>query len=145
MVSSDRFGFCCQRDDTDSLAGQHSARPAGRPQGGVRGQAYNFTILLVASIWTIVTFFITAMGSWGAGNRLDQGLYEIVEGPVADYANNGRGAESFSVHGHRFSYSDYTMTSGFHTSGAHRGPIRPGIYVRIAYSGGVILRLEVRN
>jgi hypothetical protein len=44
-----------------------------------------------------------------------------VEGPVTDYANSGRSVESFSVNGHPFSYSDYVVTSGFHTTAAHAG------------------------
>jgi hypothetical protein len=118
------------------------ALPVGL-RGGVRGQTYNREIVLVASIWTVVTFCITAMGSWGAGHRLNQGLYEVVEGPITDYANNGRSNESFSVNGHRFSYSDYIVTSGFHTTASHGGPIHEGLYVRITYSNDQILRLEI--
>jgi hypothetical protein len=66
-----------------------------------------------------------------------------VEGPVTDHANNGRGAESFAVNGHRFSYSDSVVTSGFHTTVALGGPIREGLYVRIACANGLIPRLEV--
>jgi hypothetical protein len=116
--------------------------PAG-PRAGGRGQVYNRAIVVVASIWTFVTFFITAMGSLGAGHRLAQGLYEVAEGPVTNYANNGRSVESFSVNGHRFSYSDYIATSGFHTTAGHGGPIREGLYVRITYSNDQILRLEI--
>jgi hypothetical protein len=103
----------------------------------------NRTIILFASLWTVVTFFGTAMGSWGAEHRLDQHRHETVEGPVTDYTNNGRSFESFSVDGHRFSYDDNVVTSGFHTTAAHGGPIREGLYVRIAFSGNLILRLEV--
>jgi len=95
------------------------------------------------AVGLVFVAYVTAMGSWRAGHRLDQGLYEIVEGPVTDYANNGRGAESFSVNGHRFSYSDHILTSGFHTTAADGGPIREGLYVRIVNANGLIPRLKV--
>ena len=38
------------------------------------GRSFNRAIVVVASVWTFITFLITAMGSWGAGHRLEQGL-----------------------------------------------------------------------
>jgi hypothetical protein len=55
----------------------------------------------------------------------------------------GHSEESFTVEGHRFSYSDYIVTSGFHNTASHGGPIREGLHVRVTYSGNLILRLEV--
>ena len=51
--------------------------------------------------------------------------------------------ESFAVGGHRFSYSDYVVTSGFHNTASHGGPIHDGLDVRVSYLGNLILRLEI--
>jgi hypothetical protein len=55
----------------------------------------------------------------------------------------GHDQECFSVHSQRFCYSDYHVTPGFHNTASHGGPIRAGIPVRVAYSGPVILRLDI--
>jgi len=75
-----------------------------------------------------------------------EGRYSIVEGPVTDFVpmpNEGHSYESFTVQGRRFTYSDYEVTSGFHNSTSHGGPIRQGLYVRVTYMGNLILRLQV--
>jgi hypothetical protein len=81
-----------------------------------------------------------------ATSDLREGRYSVVEGPVTDFVPmpyEGHAQESFTVNGHRFSYSDYIMTAGFRKTASHGGPIREGLYVRISYSGNLILRLEV--
>jgi hypothetical protein len=81
-----------------------------------------------------------------AATDLRTGRYSVVEGPVANFVPmpyQGHAQESFTVNGHRFSYSDYIMTAGFRNTASHGGPIREGLYVRISYSGNLILRLEV--
>jgi hypothetical protein len=81
-----------------------------------------------------------------ATSDLREGRYSVVEGPVTDFVPmpyEGHSQESFTVNGHRFSYSDYSMTAGFRNAASHGGPIREGLYVRISYSGNLILRLEV--
>jgi hypothetical protein len=81
-----------------------------------------------------------------ATSDLREGRYSVVEGPVTDFIPmpyEGHALESFTVNGHRFSYSDNIMTAGFRNTASHGGPIREGLYVRISYSGNLILRLEV--
>jgi hypothetical protein len=81
-----------------------------------------------------------------AASDLREGRYSVVEGPVTDFVPmpyEGHAQESFTVNGHRFSYSDYSMTAGFRNTTSHGGPIRESLYVRISYSGNLILRLEV--
>jgi hypothetical protein len=55
----------------------------------------------------------------------------------------GHEYECFSVHLHRFCYSDYMAVPGFRNTASHGGPIRPGIAVRVTYVGASILRLEI--
>jgi hypothetical protein len=74
-----------------------------------------------------------------------EGRYSIVEGPVTDFVPmpyQGHALESFTVSGHRFSHSD-VVTAGFRNTASNGGPIREGLYVRITYTGNLILRLEV--
>jgi hypothetical protein len=72
--------------------------------------------------------------------------YEVVEGVVYDFhpmPYEGHQEECFSVQQQQFCYSDYVVAPGFRNTTSHGGPIRAGLPVRIAYSGGAILRLEV--
>jgi hypothetical protein len=92
----------------------------------------------------------TLWGSHSAMSDLREGRYSFVEGPVSSFVPmpyEGHSLESFTVNGHRFSYSDNVMTSGFRNTASHGGPIRQGLRVRISYSehlsGNLILRLEV--
>jgi hypothetical protein len=62
-----------------------------------------------------------------------KGDYLLVEGQVID----------FTVQEQRFCYSDYVIAPGFRNTASHGGPIRPGLQVRIAYTGGTILRLDI--
>jgi hypothetical protein len=55
----------------------------------------------------------------------------------------GHAMESFCVQEQCFSYSDYVVTTGFHNTASHGGPIREGLNVRIEYIGNIILKLEV--
>lgn len=75
-----------------------------------------------------------------------KGIYSVVEGNVTDFhpmPYEGHEDECFSVQKERFCYSDYMITPGFHNSASHGGPIRAGLPVRIAYSGSIILRLDI--
>lgn len=79
---------------------------------------------------------------------LNSASCSIAEGPVTNFIPmpyTGHSMESFTLNGHRFSYSDYVVTSGFHNTISHGGPIHEGLYVRITYSGNSILRLEIAH
>ncbi|MGB8296715.1 MAG: hypothetical protein WCG85_14905, partial [Polyangia bacterium] len=51
--------------------------------------------------------------------------------------------ERFSVCGDSFSYSNYLVTAGFNNTNSNGGPIREGMWVRIAHTGNSIARLEI--
>ena len=72
-----------------------------------------------------------------------------MEGVVHDFhpmSPTGHDEECFSVNAVRFCYSGWEMApTGFNEDAAHGGPIREGLPVRIAYSDGHILRLEIRQ
>jgi len=74
------------------------------------------------------------------------GYPSAVEGIVTNFhpmPYEGHEDECFSVHLHRFCYSDYVAVPGFRNTASHGGPIRPGIDVRVTYLGAAILRLEI--
>jgi hypothetical protein len=75
------------------------------PQGIVRG-FFSLFFLIFASVWTAAIFLFTFQQYRAAASDLNTGQYSVAEGPVTDFASNPyKPAESFSVNGHRFSYS----------------------------------------
>jgi hypothetical protein len=128
---------------------------------GWRGRArkiFNWCFLAFAVVWTLSIFGTTFSQYLTAKNALNDGRYDVVEGRITDFIPMpdtghskeyvlGRSCcsskESFIVGGQRFSYSDFIVTSGFHNTASHGGPIREGLYVRVSYLGNLILRLEV--
>ena len=111
-------------------------------QGKAR-QVFSWCFLCFSLLWTTIVFTATFAEYRRVTADLREGRYSIVEGPVEDFVPTGHSMESFTVGGHRFSYSDYLGTSGFHNTASHGGPIRQGLYVRISYSGNLIMRLEI--
>jgi hypothetical protein len=76
----------------------------------------------------------------------------MVEGPIQAFRAavvEGHQAESFTVAGVPFAYSDYAASGAFNQTGSHGGPIRAGLRVRIRYvpllGGNAIVRLEVAD
>lgn len=116
---------------------------------GLQGRArkfFSWFFLIFAVLWVLGTFVSTYHGYRTAATELREGQYAVVEGPVTDFVPmpyTGHSEESFVVGGHRFSYSDYIVTSGFHNTASHGGPIHDGLYVRITYVGNTILKLEI--
>ena len=105
---------------------------------------------IFACCFGLLWFWIAGMSVMGgesqALNSFQKGNYEIVEGNVTDFnpmPDEGHQDECFSVQDKRFCYSDYVIAPGFRHTASHGGPIRAGLPVRIAYSGDVILRLEI--
>lgn len=122
-------------------------RRASQPAmpGGVRPLSSR-VILGFAACWIVAAFIATLVPYRAAVAALRDGHYSVVEGPVTDFVPmpyTGHAMERFSVQGQPFSYSDFIVTPGFRNSASHGGPIREGLYVRIAYVGNTILRLEV--
>jgi hypothetical protein len=115
---------------------------------GSFGIFFNWAFFLFALMWTGGTFASTYWQYREATAALRDGNYAIVEGPVTNFVPmpyTGHAMESFLVQGHRFSYSDYVVTIGFHNTASHGGPIRGGLYVRVTYAEDYILRLEVAD
>jgi hypothetical protein len=116
---------------------------------GLQGQSrkiFGWVFLSVAVTFTVVIFANTYSAYQATVTALDHGQYSVIEGQVTNFVPmpyEGHSDESFVVKGHRFSYSDYKLTPGFHNTASHGGPIHEGLYVRVTYVGGLILRLEI--
>jgi hypothetical protein len=99
------------------------------------------TIIIAAAL----TGYVTSV-SILSGNQA-----QVVEGQVHNLSSFANGkAESFTVEGVQFSYSEYSQSRGFHNVSSLGGPIREGLQVKIWYariegdpSEPVILRLDI--
>jgi hypothetical protein len=116
---------------------------------GLQGRArkiFSWFFFIFALLWTAISFIVTFLEYLKVTSDLSAGRYSVVEGTVTDFVPmpyGGHSLERFTVNGNSFSYSDYVVTSGFHNTASHGGPIREGLRVRITYSGNLILRLDV--
>ena len=111
-------------------------------------RSFPFVFLGFAVFWTVVTFAGTYANYASLRTAMDEGRYEIVEGPVEQFdprPPSGHKMESFVVGGQRFEYSDYVITPGFRKTQSRGGPIRKGVHVRVWHVGNDIVRLEVRR
>lgn len=98
---------------------------------------------------------IAAVSLWsyyGDDLRLRQavraGGYETVEGCLEAFhamSETGHGDERLRVGGRTFAYSDFNLTPAFHSSAFRNGPIHRDSWVRIAFVGGDIVRLDVAD
>jgi hypothetical protein len=111
-------------------------------------------VALLASVAALIISgggYVAALyvrGAWELIRAAERGDYEVVEGPVADYElkqRSGGWQEAFTVAGVPFQYYPGAVNLGFDKPAPRGGPIQPGRYVRIAYRGNVIMRLETRE
>jgi hypothetical protein len=82
-----------------------------------------------------------------AQNLLRNGECQVVEGPVEQFVPmpyGGHSAESFTVKGVQFQYSDFDDSKpGFNKSESHGGPIHKNMWLRLTYHDSSILQIEV--
>jgi hypothetical protein len=107
------------------------------------GAKLAYFVLAFSVLWTTVAFLTSGRDYLALQKALKGGNVDIVEGRVENFVSTPDKSERFTVCGAAFSYSDYLVTAGFNNTSSHGGPIREGIWVRIAYLGNSIARLEV--
>ena len=96
--------------------------------------------------WIILWILHTVPGHLSLRSALQRGHCAVVEGVITNFQpmpSTGHGAESFTVNGVHFSYSDFIITPGFHRTNYRKGPVSDGLHVRIHYRGQDIARLEI--
>lgn len=77
-------------------------------------------------------------------DSLVSGRANTVEGEIHNFQHLLK-SERFDVRDVHFEYSDYDLIAGFHAESGDNGPIRNGVYVRIDYTKGEILRMKIRE
>ena len=107
------------------------------------GAKLGFFVLVCSILWMAVTFTSAWRDYSALRNALKEGNVAVVEGRVENFASIPHKTERFSVCGASFSYSNYLVTAGFNNTNSYGGPIREGMWVRIAHSGNSIARLEI--
>ena len=104
-----------------------------------------FTAFALA--WTVVALVSTLGDYLNLKEALDCANVETVEGRVTHFRpgsdSRGETHESFVVNESRFEYSWFHATAGFNQTKPHGGPVRDGLWVRIAHVNGEIARLEI--
>lgn len=108
--------------------------------------------------WFFFLFTSFVAGSWLLGHEEQvstltaaekTGQLSVVEGCLQHFhamPQTGHDEEKIEVDGHVFTYSDYDLsTGGFNTTESHGGPIHADSRVRLAFSGDVIVRVEVQQ
>jgi hypothetical protein len=103
-----------------------------------------FTVFALA--WTVLALVITLGDYLSLKEALDSASVEIIEGKISHFTpadDSDHVPESFFVNGQRFEYSWARVTAGFNQTKPHAGPVREGLWVRIAHVNGEIARLEI--
>jgi len=98
-------------------------------------------LVLIAAI-TLVPEYVSLRRAYVRGNST------IVEGIVENFDPApilGVARESFSVGGVLFTYNALDATPCFHDAPYRKGPIRPGLEVRIFYREACIQRVDIRR
>ena len=108
----------------------------------------------VCLVFGAMIFILMRSSYLESRGKLGPGRFEVVEGCVEDLHPmpvRGGELESFSVHGIKFTYSDYESTPGYNRTISHGGIIGKDLMVRISYATdneispprNVILKLEI--
>lgn len=104
--------------------------------------AFLSTLFLIIMVVVLVPNFLKQRRAYVNGGS------SVVEGTIQDFHAMpalGPANESFTVQGVPFSYNVLDATPCFHNAPPHKGPVRPGMDVRIYYRDGCIQRVDVRQ
>ncbi|MEO8286364.1 MAG: hypothetical protein ABI670_07980 [Chloroflexota bacterium] len=109
--------------------------------------------IIFGTCFTVVVTTSLLSAHSQAIDALQTGTASVTEGQVISVITMAGGkAQSFTVSGVRFTYSEYSESVGYHHTTTHGGVINEGIYVRIHYmyiegdpSEPAILKLETKK
>jgi hypothetical protein len=108
--------------------------------GAIGAILASFFLLIAAG--SLVPDFVRLRRAYRSGNT------SVVVGTVENFHPApalGAANESFSVQGVIFSYNVLDATPCFHNAPTHKGPIGPGLEVRIYYTNGCVQRVDIRR
>jgi hypothetical protein len=100
------------------------------------------TLFLLLRASSFVPDFVSLRSAYRSGDS------SVVVGTVENFNPApplGAANESFSIHGIVFSYNVLNDTSCFHNAPANKGPMLPGLEVRIYYKDDCIQRVDVHQ
>lgn len=115
---------------------------------GAAGKIFAWIFFLFSGFIS-VTWLITSTNQTSSlKSAVKSGQVSVVEGCLQYFhpmPEQGHDTERLELNGKTFEYSDYIVTSGFHTSESHGGPIHPDTKLRLTVVGGDIVRVEVEQ
>jgi hypothetical protein len=120
-------------------------------RGGLQGNVrplFGWIFLSFALLWTYASYSQTYPSYRRLLEATQSGRVQVVEGFVEKFhpmPKGGHDAEHFEVNGVTFGYSDYSNHGGFNNTASHGGPMREGLYARVAHVDRRIVRLEIRQ
>jgi hypothetical protein len=107
-------------------------------------EARDFAPLILVPIMMVILVFSAVNIFQIRGEcveRAAQGNFSVTEGVVKNLVSRSK-RESFSVNNHNFEYSSHDLTEcGFNLNSATT--IREGMYAKISFANGRILKIEV--
>jgi hypothetical protein len=107
-------------------------------------EARDFAPIILVPVMMVILIFSGVNTFQTRGECLEravQGNFSVSEGVVKNLVSRSK-RESFSVNNHNFEYSSYDLTEcGFNLNSATT--IREGMYVKISFANGRILKIEV--
>jgi hypothetical protein len=80
--------------------------------------------------------------AWRGERRVTEGVIHVTHQQPAHGHSSG---DKISVGGRAFEVNYYLATPGYKQTIAHGGALREGVYARLHYEGGVILKVEVKQ
>ena len=100
-----------------------------------------------AILWTALSIGLPLSNQYVHASALNDGDIRVVEGPIEGFSSSSDcKREQFSVGGHSFEYSKYEDLGRFNRPAPCGGPLRPGMLVRISYTGeDDIVKLETHR
>lgn len=107
---------------------------------------FAWLLLAITLLLTLVAVVVPLATYRKYRHALTSGEYEMLEGRVERFApmpTGGHAPERFTLRGKDFSYTDYAASPFFHKTQADGGPIHEGVYLKVAYVDGNIIRVEV--
>jgi hypothetical protein len=122
-----------------------AVKNSGDPQWLAKGTF--FMVISALGLGLSLVFLVSQLNKYHRAKKaLETGNYQVAEGTVSDFVPmppGGHSIEHFRVAGSAFQYGSGWGSVVFNSEW-NRGDIRNGAQVRIAYSDGNILRVEVK-
>jgi hypothetical protein len=115
---------------------------------GAAGKIFAWAFFLFTGFISVTWLFTSVTQVVSLKSAIKSGRVSIVEGCLQHFhpmPEEGHDTERAEINGRVFEYSDYIVTSGFHTTESHGGPIHPDSKMRLTVVGDGIVKVEVQQ